>query len=213
MRGQFITFEGGEGSGKSTQARMLAEHLRRTGRTVLETREPGGSPFAERVRALILDPATPPHAALSEALLFMAARADHLETTIRPALAAGGWVVCDRFTDSTRIYQGAAGGLAPSVLDTLESLVVGPTRPDLTLLLDLDPAIGLARAHRRRGGNEATPDGYEARGSDYHERLRAGFLALAEANPGRIVVLDATTSPESLAARIRDTVALRLGVT
>lgn len=212
MRGKFITFEGGEGSGKSTQARLLADHLRQAGQSVLETREPGGSPFAERVRGLILDPATPAHGPLSEALLFMAARADHLAATIRPALAAGSWVVCDRFTDSTRVYQGAAGGLPAEVLDTLEALVVGETRPDLTLLLDLEPAVGLERA-RQRGASSglAASDGYENRGLAYHERLRGGFLALAAREPKRVVVVDGGAAPEAIAGQIRAAVAKRFG--
>lgn len=211
MRGKFITFEGGEGSGKSTQARLLAEHLRQTGVGVVETREPGGSPFAERLRTLILDPVTPAHAPLAEALLFTAARADHLAATIRPALDAGAWVICDRFTDSTRVYQGTAGGLSPQTLDTLEALVVGETRPDLTFLLDLDPAAGLARA-RSRTQVGAAADGYEARGLAFHETLRAGFLALANAQPARFAVLDGAAPREALAGQIRDTVAARFGV-
>jgi dTMP kinase len=212
MRGRFITFEGGEGSGKSTQARLLADHLRQAGRSVIETREPGGSPFAERLRALILDPTMPPHAPLSEALLFTAARADHLAATVRPALAAGSWVVCDRFTDSTRVYQGTAGGLSSEVLDALEALVVGETRPDLTFLLDLDPAIGLERARRRRtSSGMAGTDGYETRGLAYHERLRSGFLALAASAPDRIVVVDGGAAPQAIAAEIRAAVAKRLG--
>jgi dTMP kinase len=224
MRGKFITFEGGEGSGKSTQASLLANHLRQAGLSVIETREPGGSPFAERVRALILDPATPPHGALSEALLFTAARADHLAATIRPALAAGSWVVCDRFTDSTRVYQGTAGGLPADVLDALEALVVAETRPDLTFLLDLAPTVGLLRAHARRGAAISTaprgaagqmqadaPDSYEARDLAYHERLRAGFLALAESAPQRIVVIDGGASAEAIAAEILAAVVQRLG--
>lgn len=212
MRGRFITFEGGEGSGKSTQARRLAAHLRGAGMSVIETREPGGSPFAERVRALILDPGIPAHAPLSEALLFTAARADHLAATIRPALDAGSWVVCDRFTDSTRIYQGTAGGLPADVLDALERLVVADTRPDLTFLLDLDPSIGLARARRRgAAGGSGAVDGYEARGLAYHEKLRAGFLQLAEREPGRIVVLDGAATPDALAGEVSAVVAARLG--
>jgi dTMP kinase len=211
MSGRFITFEGGEGAGKSTQARLLAEHLRLSGLNVLETREPGGSPFAECVRRLILAPDTPAHAPLSEALLFTAARADHLEATIRPALLAGSWVICDRFTDSTRVYQGAAGGLRPDVLDALETLVVGETRPDLTFLLDLDPVIGLERAQRRGERSGSAADGYEARGLAYHERLRQGFADLARASPERIVTIDAMAAPGDVARRVREAVARRLG--
>jgi dTMP kinase len=211
--GKFITFEGGEGSGKSTQAGLLADRLRARGRDVVLTREPGGSPFAEQVRALILDPGTAPHTALSEALLFYAARSDHLDTTIRPALAAGRWVLCDRFSDSTRVYQGIAGGLAPSVLDRLESLVVAPTTPDLTFILDLSAAAGLARAARRRTAGadaDALPDAYEKRNLAYHERLRAGYLAIAQAEPQRCILVDGGAPPEAVAALVWGEVERRL---
>lgn len=215
MRGRFITFEGGEGSGKSTQARLLAEHLRRAGYEVILTREPGGSPLAERLRALILDPATPRHSALAEALMFSAARADHLDATIRPALARGAWVICDRFADSTRVYQGLAGGLAVSTVDVLERLVVAETGPDLTLLLDLDPVAGLARVHRRKTQSgqpaDTASDGFEARDTEFHQRLREGFLALARSVPERIAVLDATIPVADLAAQVQLIVANRLG--
>lgn len=216
MRAKFITFEGGDGSGKSTQARRLAEHLKQTGRETVFTREPGGSPLAERLRQLILDPSTPRHSALAEALMFSAARADHLDATIRPALARGAWVISDRFADSTRVYQGLAGGLASETVDILERLVVGDTQPDLTLLLDLDPVVGLARVSRRRAGSggdaDAASDGFEARETEFHQRLRAGFLALARQAPQRIVVLDATRSPDALANDVLTTVTQRFGV-
>lgn len=215
MRGKFITFEGGDGSGKSTQARRLAEHLSQTGREAVLTREPGGSPLAERLRHLILDPATPRHSALAEALMFSAARADHLDATIRPALARGAWVISDRFADSTRVYQGLAGGLAIETVDVLERMVVGDTVPDLTLLLDLDPVVGLARASRRRAGSgaeaDAASDGFEAREAAFHRRLRDGFLALARSVPQRIVVLDATRPPDDLAGDVVRTVIQRFG--
>jgi dTMP kinase len=201
--GKFITFEGGEGSGKSTQAQLLADRLR--GRDTVLTREPGGSPFAEQVRALILDPATAPHSALSEALLFYAARSDHLDATIRPALAAGRWVICDRFSDSTRVYQGVAGGLAPAVLDRLESMIVAATRPDLTLILDLPADAGLSRAADRRRANAvagAQPDAYEKRDLAFHERLRAGYAAIAKVEPQRCVLVDGARSPDAIAAEI-----------
>jgi dTMP kinase len=203
--GKFITFEGGEGSGKSTQAQLLADRLRGRGSDVVLTREPGGSPFAEQVRALILDPATAPHSALSEALLFNAARSDHLDTTIRPALAAGRWVICDRFSDSTRVYQGVAGGLASAVLDRLEGMIVAPTRPDLTLILDLPADVGLARAASRRRASavvDTQPDAYEKRDLAFHERLRAGYAAIAKAEPQRCVLVDAAKSPDAIAAEI-----------
>ena len=203
--GKFITFEGGEGSGKSTQAQLLADRLRGRGSDAVLTREPGGSPFAEQVRALILDPATAPHSALSEALLFYAARSDHLDTTIRPALASGRWVICDRFSDSTRVYQGVAGGLAPAVLDRLESMIVAPTRPDLTLILDLPADAGLSRAADRRRANAVVgtqADAYEKRDLAFHERLRAGYAAIAKVEPQRCVLVDGARSPDAIAAEI-----------
>ncbi len=203
--GKFITFEGGEGAGKSTQARLLADRLRGRGIHAVLTREPGGSPFAEQVRALILDPATAPHSALAEALLFYAARSDHLDAVIRPALADGRWVISDRFSDSTRVYQGVAGGLAPSVLDQLEAMIIAPTAPDLTLILDLPADMGLARAHNRRlaGGRAALqPDTYEKRNLAFHERLRAGYVAIAQAEPERCVLVDGARQPDAIAAEI-----------
>ena len=210
--GKFITFEGGEGVGKSTQAKLLVAALAQRGIDALLTREPGGSPFAERVRAMLLDPTTPPHGALAEALLFYAARADHLHATIAPQLAAGGWVVCDRFSDSTRVYQGSAGGLAPEVLEALDRLVVRGQQPDLTVVLDLDPREGLARVTRRRAPTPAPDlaDPFEGRDLAFHQRLRAGYLALAQAEPQRCVVIDATLAPERIAGAVWQTVAGRL---
>jgi dTMP kinase len=211
--GRFITFEGGEGSGKSTQARRLAERLSRLGAEVVLTREPGGSPFAEALRALILDPETPSHSALSEALLFYAARADHLEKTIRPALNAGRWVICDRFSDSTRVYQSEAGGLPPEVLDQLEEMVVAPTTPDLTLILDLPAEQGLGRAHGRRlvAPKEApAPDAYEKRDLAYHWKLREAFAAIARAEPHRCVLIDATADEAAVAEAVWRAVETRL---
>lgn len=201
----FVTFEGGEGTGKSTQTRLLAERLRLLGREVVVTREPGGSPFAERLRALILDAATPPHSALAEALLFYAARADHLERTIRPALARGAVVICDRFSDSTEVYQCFAGGLAPAAFAAIEAVVVGTTKPDLTLVLDLDPVLGLGRA-RSRGELNA----YDARDLAFHHRLRDGFLAVARREPERCRVIDADAPVETIAERIWSAVTGRL---
>jgi dTMP kinase len=210
--GKFITFEGGEGVGKSTQATLLVARLAERGIDAILTREPGGSPFAERVRALLLDPATPPHGALAEALLFYAARADHLQQTIAPQLAAGGWVVCDRFSDSSRIYQGSAGGLGPEVLEALDHLVVKDYRPDLTVVLDLDPRDGLARVTRRRAPTPAPgiADRFERRDLEFHRRLRAGYLVLAEADPQRCIVIDATLAAEAIATIIWQAVSDRL---
>lgn len=201
--GRFITFEGGEGSGKSTQARRLEERLRAQGLDVLLTREPGGSPFAEQIRGLLLGGTLAPHPPVAEALLFCAARADHLETTIRPALAAGRWVICDRFADSTRVYQGAAGGVPEAALDTLETLVVAGTRPDATFILDIDARAGLARATSRREAIEGSEiDPFERRALAFHEKLRAGYLAIAAREPVRCAVIDAARDMDTVARQI-----------
>jgi dTMP kinase len=207
--GKFITFEGGEGSGKSTQARRLADRLRGEGVSVSLTREPGGSPFAEALRGLLLDPNTPPHSALSEALLFYAARADHLDKTIRPALSGDVWVICDRFSDSTLVYQGKAGGLPDDIFTVLEKIVVAPTMPDLTFILDLPAEQGLARARSRRE-KASTPDAYEGRELAYHRSLRDGFKALARSQPERCVLIDASQDEAAVASSIWRSVEERL---
>jgi dTMP kinase len=210
-RGWFIALEGGEGAGKSTQARLLKTTLEAEGRRVVLTREPGGSPFAEQVRELLMGRTTAPHSPLSEALLFYAARHDHLERVIRPALADGAVVVCDRFSDSTRVYQGAAGGLDSAKLETLDQIVVGATKPDLTLILDLPATDGLARASARLPrGAQGAPDSYEGRPLAFHERLRAGFLALAAAEPERYVVIDASAPADAVAAAVWSAVHARI---
>ena len=208
MTPRFITFEGGEGSGKSTQARLLAYRLRAAGHDVLLTREPGGSPFAEAIRDVILGGRLPAHTPLSEALLFYAARADHLAASIRPALAAGTWVLCDRFSDSTRVYQGIAGALKPGIVDELEALVVLPTRPNLTLIVDVPVDIGLARADKRRSSDQADP--YERRDGAFHQRLRDGFLAIARDEPQRCIVIDGTRAEAEVAATVWAAVETRL---
>ncbi len=211
MRARFITFEGGEGAGKSTQAERLAARLRARGLTCLITREPGGSPFAERVRDLLLDPEAAKRAPLAEALLFYAARADHLSATVRPALAKGTWVLCDRFSDSTRAYQGAASGVDRELLSRLERMVIGPTRPDLTIILDLDPSIGLARAAERHGarkGGKGAPrdavarDPFESKSRAFHDRLRKAFLEIAEAEPQRCAVVAADAPIDAIETEI-----------
>lgn len=210
-RGGFITLEGGEGAGKSTQARRLADHLITAGLDVVVTREPGGSPFAETIRKVVLDPTTPPHAQLAEALLFNAARADHLERTIRPALERGKWVICDRFVDSTRVYQGSVGGLDAGVLDALDRVVIASTMPDLTIVLDLDPVVGLARVEQRRMVGEAAPaDRYESRSPEFHQHLREAFLGIARKEPLRCVVVDGFQSVDAIARDIRGHVDARL---
>ena len=212
--GKFITFEGGEGSGKSTQAQRLAALVRAAGIEVVLTREPGGTPFAEQVRALILSSTTARHGATAEALLFFAARADHVETLIRPALAGGKWVICDRFTDSTRVYQGAAGSVSAEAIESLNRIAAGATQPDLTLILDIDAAVGLARATERReasGKGSTSADPYEQRSLAFHERLRQGYLDVAKSDPARCQVIDATGTPEAVEQRVRDAVRNRFG--
>ncbi|MCJ2138528.1 dTMP kinase [Methylobacterium sp. E-066] len=209
--GAFITFEGGEGAGKSTQIARLAATLRaRSGRTVCVTREPGGSPRAEEIRAALLGGVAKPYGPFAEALLFSAARIDHLDRLIRPALRRGEIVLCDRFIDSTRAYQGAAGGLDPAVVAALERVVVGPTRPDLTLILDLAPEAGLARAAGRAAGTGQGADRFEAESLAFHTRLHEAFLAIARAEPQRCAVIDAGRAPDSVESAIRATVASRL---
>jgi dTMP kinase len=211
-RGIFITFEGGEGAGKSTQIRRLATSLRaRSGRPVVTTREPGGSLRAEAIREALLSGVAKPYGPFAEALLFSAARIDHLDTLIRPALARGEIVLCDRFMDSTRAYQGAAGGLDPAVLASLEQVVVGETRPALTLILDCDPELGLARARARQATeSDAAPDRFEAEALAFHARLRAAFRAIAAAEPGRCAIVNAALPADSVEIAIRAVVADRL---
>lgn len=206
-RGRFITVEGGEGAGKSTQIRLLAEHLRGLGRTVLTTREPGGSPGAEEIRALLVTGATGRWRPVTEALLHYASRHEHLAVTVWPALAAGTWVLCDRFADSTRAYQGYGLGVPLAVLDALHAQAVGDFTPDLTLILDIDPAAGLSRTSDRPGAE----DRYERMGADFHRRLRDGFLDIARRDPERCAVVDAARPVDAVQADIRRIVAERLG--
>lgn len=206
-RGRFITLEGGEGAGKSTQAQRLAGHLRERGLEALVTREPGGSPKAEAIRELILSGVVAPLGAAAEALMFSAARIDHLDAAIRPALARGAWVVCDRFADSTRAYQGALGNLDPRFIRELERVTVGPDRPDLTVMIDVPAATGLARAAQRRGG---APDRFEAEGLAFHEALRRTFLDIAADEPARCVVVNGEASPDEVERQIWAAVQERL---
>lgn len=197
-RGRFITFEGGEGTGKSTQARRFAAHLRARGLEVVETREPGGSPGAEAVRHVLLSGAAEPLGPQAEALLFAAARADHVDQLIRPALQEGRMVVCDRFLDSTRVYQGALGAVPAALLDALESVAARGARPDLTFILDVPADLGLKRAAARGQGT----DRFEKEDGAYHGKVRDAFLALARAEPERCVVVDASGSEDEVAAEV-----------
>lgn len=206
--GRFITFEGGEGAGKSTHIGRLAASLGERGVPLLVTREPGGSDGAEEIRRLLVTGATDRWDPVGEALLHFAARRDHVERRVRPALAAGNWVLCDRFADSTMAYQGYGHGLGRASIEALSRLVLGDFAPDLTILLDLPVAEGLARA-AGRSGNE---DRYERMDTDFHERLRLGFLEIAAGAPDRCVLIDATPAVDEVAARILETVEARLGI-
>ena len=212
MRGKFITFEGGEGSGKSTHTAALAERLKARGLDCVLTREPGGSPGAEIIRHIILSGIAKPLGAETETILFAAARDDHVRVTIDPALDAGKWVICDRFIDSTRVYQGALGKVDMKLIRSLERVTVGATMPDLTFLLDVPANIGLARAKTRRG--TAAADRFESEAIEFHEELRRAFLVLAEREPKRIVVVDGRAPRDVVADRIWAAVEERLlGVT
>jgi len=207
-RGRFITFEGGEGAGKSVQTRRLARRLEGLGFKVALTREPGGSPLAEALRQVILSGDAARLGAEGEALLFSAARIDHIDATIAPALAKGDWVVCDRFADSTRAYQGAAGRLDDDFISRLEDIAVGSTRPDLTLILDIPPKLGLARAAKRRGAQGA--DRFEGEGLAFHRALRTAFLEIARHEPDRCAVIDAGGTEAKVAETIWRVVSDRL---
>lgn len=205
-RARFITLEGGEGAGKSTQAKRLAAMLEGRGHEVVLTREPGGAPGAEAIRSLLVEGETGRWTPMAEALLHFAARQEHLERTIRPALAAGKWVICDRFVDSTRAYQGVAQNLGHAAIDDLANLVIGGDMPELTLVLDLPVEQGLLRAAARSGGE----DRYERMGADFHRRLRDAFLAIASAYPARCVLIDAAQGEDAVAAQIWGAVSTRL---
>lgn len=209
-RGRFITFEGGEGAGKSTQLRLLQQRLASRGIEVVATREPGGSPRAESIRALLLSAKVMPLGAFAETLLFAAARADHVERTIAPSLCRGAFVLCDRFLDSTRVYQGALGHLTDAALTALERGSVGRTRPDLTLILDLPAETGLARATARRAGLGEAVDRFESEAASFHARVRDAFLEIARSEPERCVVIDAAGLAAEVETRIWSAVELRL---
>ncbi len=207
-RGGFITFEGGEGGGKSTQVKALAARLATAGIPCIATREPGGSEVAERIREGLLDGRFEALGCAAEALLFAAARIDHLDTRIKPALAVGTWVVSDRFHDSTRAYQGALGRLDKSFLDGLERVTLAGVRPDLTIILDVPAEVGLARAaHRRNSG--AAVDRFEKQDLSFHRALRQAFLAIAGSERARCAVIDATRNPAIVEQEIWDLITHR----
>ncbi len=208
MRGRFITFEGGEGTGKSTHAAALAQRLRSMGIGVVLTREPGGSPGAEIIRHVLLSGAAKPLGPDAEAILFAAARDDHVSHTIEPALARGRWVVSDRFADSTSVYQGVLGRVDPLLIGGLHRVTVGKLKPDLTFILDVPAEIGIERAKQRRG--ELDADRFEAESLEFHEKLREAYLHLAASEPERCVLIDAREQRAAVATRIWETVAKRL---
>lgn len=208
MTGRFITLEGGEGAGKSTQTRRLAAALERHGLKVVTTREPGGSPGAEEIRALLVKGEPGRWDALTETLLIYAARADHVKRTIGPAMLADKWVISDRFTDSTYAYQGAGRGLPREIIRRIDSVVLDDFRPNFTLIMDLDIEIGLSRAGAR-GGQEQR---FEKFDRDFHQKLRQSFLDIANRNADRCVVIDASQSEDQVAAAIWSATARRFGL-
>lgn len=207
-RGRFISFEGGEGAGKSTQVQRLAARLKGGGREVVTTREPGGSPGAESIRDIVLRGEADRWSPTTETLLMYAARRDHIERVIRPALTRGAWLICDRFADSTRAYQGAAGGVDPRFITALETFILEDTRPDLTLVFDLPADLGLERAHARAGAEMR----FESKGMAFHERLRDGFRAIAASEPERCALIDARGSIAEVEAAVWAAVEARLAV-
>jgi len=199
-RGRFITFEGGEGSGKSTQIRTLAERLNAAKLRTVVTREPGGSPGAEIMRHLVLSGMGKLLGAEAETLLFAAARDDHVRSVIEPALKQGIWVLSDRFSDSTRAYQGSLGKVAPEILNAMQRVTIGDLKPDLTIILDVSVEIGMKRAAARRG--TGAPDRFEAEDVKFHQALREAYRQIAAAEPERCVLIDATADPAAVAANV-----------
>ncbi len=211
-QGHFITFEGGDGSGKSTQVDMLAHRLRLAGQSAILTREPGGTQRAETIRSLLLEGAVQEMGKFAETLLFSLAREDHIEKLIAPALSKGEWVICDRFIDSTRAYQGAGGGIDPDLINALERVVVGQYRPDMTIILDVPPEEGMKRAVlRMEEQGEDTPDRFEAEEIAFHHRLRQAFLDIADNDPHRCVVVNGMQAAGDIHKEIWETVCQRIG--
>ena len=199
-RGRFISFEGGEGSGKSTQIKKLAERLAAARLRAIVTREPGGSPGAEIIRHLVLSGMGKLLGPDAETLLFAAARDDHVRSVIRPALNQGTWVLCDRFSDSTRVYQGKLGQVSPGILNAMQRVTIGDLKPDLTIVLDVPVEVGLTRAAARRG--DAAPDRFEAEILKFHQDLREAYRQIAAEDPRRCVLIDATADPDTVAAHV-----------
>jgi dTMP kinase len=199
-RGKFISFEGGEGSGKSTQIKLLADRLAAARLRAIVTREPGGSPGAEIIRHLVLSGMGKLLGPDAETLLFAAARDDHVHTVIQPALNQGTWVLCDRFSDSTRAYQGRLGNVAPGVLNAMQRVTIGDLKPDLTIILDVPVEVGLKRAAARRGAG--APDRFEAEDIKFHQELRDAYRQIAAEDPDRCVLIDATPDPDVVAAQV-----------
>jgi dTMP kinase len=210
MAGRFITFEGGEGAGKSTQIGRLQHRLEQLGQPVLATREPGGSPYAEEIRSFILSGQAKRFGPLTEALLFAAARIDHLDKTILPALKRGTHVLCDRFADSTRAYQGSLGNLDAALIEDLERITLKGVKPDLTLILDLPAETGLARAGERRASKGEGTDRFEKEDISFHQSLRQAFRAIAHSAPDRCVIIDADRTPDEAEAAVWAAVRERL---
>lgn len=210
-RGRFITLEGGEGAGKSTQCKRLASSLESAGKSVILTREPGGSPGAEAIRNLLVEGETTRWDGITELLMLYAARRDHVEKAIEPALQRGDWVVCDRFADSTMAYQGYGFGLGRDLVETIHSVAIGSLQPDLTFILDVPVEAGLSRAGERDADQNAS-NRYERMDKDFHERLRQGFLDIAAREPDRCAVIDAAQDKTTVADAIRDVLVERLGI-
>lgn len=205
-RGKFITFEGGEGAGKTTQIARLADRLNALDIPTITTREPGGAPGADSIRSLLVSGATDKWDPISEVLLLYAARREHLKQTIRPALDQGAWVLCDRFADSTMAYQGYGHGISKDFIDALHAAVVGDSDPDLTLVLDIPVDVGIERAVSRNTSTRSGEDRFERMDTSFHERLRAGFLDIAAHAPQRVTVIDADSTPEAITDSIWRTV-------
>jgi dTMP kinase len=199
-RGKFISFEGGEGSGKSTQIKKLAERLATAKLRTIVTREPGGSPGAEIIRHLVLSGMGKLLGPDAETLLFAAARDDHVRTVIQPALSQGTWVLCDRFFDSTRAYQGRLGQVTPGVLNAMQRVTIGDLKPDLTIILDIPVEVGMQRAAVRRG--KGTPDRFEAEDLQFHQDLREAYKQIAAEDPQRCVLIDANADADAVAAQV-----------